>query len=120
MKLIAPLFGILLAAGVLATVLGLIGGLVATGVAAARVRWVPPIYSLRSLTRRKWTTAFTVLGMALVVFVFATVLMLQKGIRKTLVTAGEPDNVIVLRKGATSEITSAISRDQARLLAARP
>src|SRR5437867_279127 len=120
MKIVASLFGLLFAMALLATVLGLAVGLLATAVAALRARWVPVIYNVRSLTRRKLTTTFTVLGMALVVFVFSTVLMLQSGIRRTLVSAGETDNVVVLRKGATLDITSFITYDQARLLAARP
>ena len=45
--------------------------------------------------------------MALVVYVFATVLMMSEGIRSTLVATGQPDNVMVLRQGAGAEINSA-------------
>ena len=47
-------------------------------------------------------------GIALVVFVFAAVLMLAHGIQKTLVATGMPDNVIVARKAANGEISSII------------
>ena len=40
---------------------------------------VPFAYILRNLAARRLTTALTVAGMALVVFVFATVLMLEEG-----------------------------------------
>ena len=40
---------------------------------------VPLAYSVRNLAARRLTTALTVAGMALVVFVFATVLMLEAG-----------------------------------------
>ena len=46
---------------------------------------IPLSYSLRNLAARKLTTALTAGGMALVVFVFAAVLMLDEGLRTTLV-----------------------------------
>lgn len=54
------------------------------------------------------------------VFVFATSLMLDAGLKKTLVATGEPDNVIVTRKGSSTEIQSAIERSQASLVMALP
>ena len=73
-------------------------------------------YVARNLWVRRVTTLLTALGMALVVFVFATVLMMGEGIRATLVATGQPDNVIVLRQGAGSEIYSGISRSQAAIV----
>jgi len=70
-------------------------------------------YSLRNLTVRKLTTTLTVLGVGLVVFVFAAVLMLSHGLEQTLVDTGSPDNAIVVRSGATSETLSLVLRDQA-------
>jgi ABC-type antimicrobial peptide transport system permease subunit len=58
--------------------------------------------------------------MALVVYVFATVLMMGEGVRATLVATGQSDNVLVLRKGAGAEINSGISRQQAAILEALP
>ena len=81
---------------------------------------VPLIYVARNLWVRRVTTALTAAGMALVVFVFATVLMMTEGIRATLVATGQPDNVIVLRKGAGAEINSGISRAQAAVLDTLP
>ena len=81
---------------------------------------VPLSYIARNLWVRRVTTALTAAGMALVVYVFATVLMMSEGIRSTLVATGQPDNLIVLRKGAGAEINSGISREQANLLQALP
>src|ERR1051326_576479 len=64
---------------------------------------IPFSYVWRSLWARRLTTALTVGGVALVVFVFAGVLMLARGLEATLVETGSPDNVIVLRRSATSE-----------------
>jgi len=54
--------------------------------------------------------------MALVVFVFAAILMLSEGLRKTLVETGSYDNVIVIRKGSSSEVMSGVTRDQASII----
>jgi ABC-type antimicrobial peptide transport system permease subunit len=77
---------------------------------------IPLSYIARNLWVRRVTTVLTASGMALVVFVFATVLMMTEGIRATLVATGEPGNVLLLRKGAGAEINSAITRDQANVL----
>ncbi|MFH0810622.1 MAG: ABC transporter permease [Pseudomonadota bacterium] len=81
---------------------------------------VPLAYSLRSLLARRLTTALTAGGLALVVFVFASVLMLAAGLRSTLVATGSADNVVVLRAGAETEIQSGLSRDQARIIISQP
>jgi len=67
---------------------------------------IPFKYSFKNFKNRKLTNAITVFGVALVVFVFAAVLMMAYGIQKTLVATGSEDNVIILRKSANSEITS--------------
>jgi putative ABC transport system permease protein len=77
---------------------------------------IPYSYIFRNLWARKWTTALTVGGMALVVFVFATVLMLEEGLRKTMVETGSPDNVVVIRRSSQTEVQSIIDRTQAGLL----
>lgn len=81
---------------------------------------IPIAYVARNLWTRRLTTALTAGGLALVVFVFATVLMLDAGLKRTLVTTGERDNAIVIRKGAENEIQSGISRDQARIIEMHP
>jgi len=73
-------------------------------------------YSFRSILVRKLTTTLTVLGLGLVVFVFAAVLMLAHGLEETLVETGSPDNVIVVRAAASSETLSIMSRDQAGIV----
>jgi len=81
---------------------------------------VPLSYIARNLWVRRVTTLLTAAGMALVVYTFATVLMMSAGIRATLVATGQPDNVLVLRQGAGAEINSGIARDQAALLETLP
>lgn len=81
---------------------------------------IPFSYSLRNLWARRLTTALTAGGMALVVFVFAAVLMLDQGLKETLVETGQPDNVVVIRKGAETEVQSVIERGQAALIESLP
>ena len=81
---------------------------------------IPFAYSLRNLWTRKLTTALTAGGMALVVFVFAAVLMLDAGLRQALVSTGQADNVVVTRRSAGSEVQSGIERAQAALIESQP
>jgi ABC-type antimicrobial peptide transport system permease subunit len=81
---------------------------------------VPLAYIARNLWVRRVTTVLTALGMALVVYVFATVLMMSEGIRATLVATGQPDNVVALRRGAGAEINSAVPREQAAIIESLP
>jgi putative ABC transport system permease protein len=81
---------------------------------------IPLSYSFRNMWTRRLTTALTVGGVALVVFVFAAVLMLANGLRETLVSTGSDDNVIVVRKGASAEMMSAVGRETASILESQP
>jgi putative ABC transport system permease protein len=69
---------------------------------------IPISYNLRNLAVRKATTVATASGLALVVFVFASVLMLSNGLERTLGRSAAPDVAIVLRKGADAELSSSI------------
>lgn len=74
---------------------------------------IPPTYILRNLWARRLTTALTATGLALVVFVFAAVLMLSEGLRATMVSTGEADNVVLIRRSAETEVQSVVQRAQA-------
>ena len=81
---------------------------------------VPFSYSFRSLWTRRLTTVLTASGMALVVFVFAAILMLAEGLRKTLVETGSSDNVVVIRRSSGSEVQSGVDRSQASIVETEP
>jgi putative ABC transport system permease protein len=81
---------------------------------------IPFSYSVRNLLTRRLTTMLTAGGMALVVFVFSTILMLSDGLRKTLVETGSYDNVVVIRKGSATEVQSGIEREQAYIVETEP
>ena len=81
---------------------------------------VPLSYNVRNLWTRRLTTVLTIGGMALVVFVFASTLMMAEGLQKTLVETGSYDNVVFLRKGAATEVVSGVSKNQASILETLP
>lgn len=81
---------------------------------------IPISYNVRSLFVRKTTTIATALGIGLVVAVVASAAMLAAGIRKTMGTAGRPDNAIVLRKGSDAELASSIESRFVNLIMAAP
>lgn len=81
---------------------------------------IPLTYIARNLWTRRLTTALTAGGLALVVYVFATVLMLDAGLKRTLTTTGEFDNVAIIRQGSETEIQSAITREQANVIGSHP
>jgi ABC-type antimicrobial peptide transport system permease subunit len=58
--------------------------------------------------------------MALVVFVFASILMLSAGLEKTLIETGSDDNVIITRRSANSEVQSGVERSQASIIETVP
>lgn len=81
---------------------------------------LPLSYVFRNLWARRLTTALTAGGMALVVFVFATVLMLEQGLRQTLVATGGVDNVLLTRRAAGAEVQSTVDRAQAAVAESHP
>jgi putative ABC transport system permease protein len=81
---------------------------------------IPWSYIARNVAARKLTTALTAGGMALVVYVFATVLMLAAGLERTLVATGQDDNVVVIRRAAQTEVQSGVDRVQAGIVESLP
>jgi len=73
---------------------------------------VPLKYNLRSLLVRRVSTAMTAGGIALVVAVFVIVMAMVTGLGAAIGDTGSPDNLIVLRRGATTETYSAMNLDQ--------
>jgi ABC-type lipoprotein release transport system permease subunit len=81
---------------------------------------VPLSYNVRNVLQRPLPTLATAVGVALTVAILIGALALASGFQEALRASGRPDNVIFLRKGADSEISSAITREQAALLGAMP
>ena len=79
---------------------------------------IPIIYNARSVLQRPASTAFTALGIGLVVAVFIGMLALANGFRTALARTGSDRNALVLRRGADSELASGIDREAASIIAA--
>ncbi len=73
---------------------------------------IPLKYNVRSLLVRRVSTSMTAGGIALVVAVFVIVMAMVAGLGSAISDTGVPDNMIVLRKGATTETYSSIQLDQ--------
>jgi putative ABC transport system permease protein len=77
---------------------------------------IPLKYNLRNLLVRKMTTLATAGGIALVVLVTILLLSLVTGLRQMLVSAGSPNTLIAMRKGATSDVMSFVTREVVQAL----
>jgi len=76
--------------------------------------------NVMNLPRRIATSIVAIVGVMAVVLVFAAVLSMAKGFERTMVAAGSDDVAIVLRSGATSELTSGLSQEQTLIIAGMP
>lgn len=74
---------------------------------------IPLIYNVRNLAVRRVSTILTALGIGLVAWVFIFTLALAGGFQSALTTTGSSQNVMVIRKGSTSELMSIVSREAA-------
>jgi len=81
---------------------------------------IPLVYNVRSVSQRPVSTLLTALGIGLVVAVFVAMLALANGFVAALVKTGSPDNVLLLRRGADSELSSSIPRDAISIIASSP
>jgi len=81
---------------------------------------IPFAYNLRNLIVRRTTTIMTALGIALTVAVLLAVLALVAGLRTAFESTGDPLQVLVMRKGATAELSSGMSREIFQVIKANP
>ncbi len=81
---------------------------------------IPVSYNVRNLAVRKATTVASAGGIALVVFVLASSLMLSEGLRRTLASSGRADTAIVLRKGNNAELSSTIDDPTVSIVRSAP
>ncbi|HEX4543348.1 MAG TPA: ABC transporter permease [Candidatus Acidoferrum sp.] len=81
---------------------------------------IPLIYNFRSVKAR-WTSAIVaVVGIAGTVGVFVAMLSLARGFKATLVSSGSEDNALVMRAGATSEMTGGVTVDTVKIIQDKP
>jgi putative ABC transport system permease protein len=81
---------------------------------------IPVIYNFRSVKAR-WSSAIVaVVGIAGTVGVFVAMLSLARGFKATLVSSGSEDNAIIMRAGATSEMTGGVTIDTVKIIQDKP
>lgn len=78
------------------------------------------LFNIRSLPQRIGSSATAVLGIAGVVAVLVGVLSIAQGILRTMESSASPENVVVLRSGATSEMMSVLAGDDTKIIAEGP
>lgn len=77
---------------------------------------LPLSYNVRNIRVRWQVTLLAVLGIALVVAVFAVLMSMSAGFTQALRATGRPDNAIVVQRGSNSELTSWMSVDHRSIL----
>lgn len=81
---------------------------------------IPISYNIRNMILRKGLTTMTALGIALTVMTAVFLMMLLAGMKRAFVTSGDPLNILVLRKGSTSELAGGFTKDKLPILTALP
>ncbi|MFZ5569278.1 MAG: ABC transporter permease [Thermodesulfobacteriota bacterium] len=81
---------------------------------------IPLIYNVRSIQARFTATLVALFSIAGVVAVFVAMLAMAKGFEETLVASGSPQNAIILRGGANSEMESSIELEQINIIGNAP
>ncbi len=77
---------------------------------------VVTLLNLRTIGQRATSSLVAVVGIAGVVAVFVAVLSMAEGFRTTMANTGSPDTAVVMRSGADSEMVSALSLEDVRLI----
>ena len=69
---------------------------------------IPLSYNVRNVRVRWQVTLLAIVGIALVVAVFAVLMSMSEGFKAALRSTGRPDNAIVVQRGSSSEMTSGV------------
>jgi putative ABC transport system permease protein len=77
---------------------------------------LPLYYNLRNVRVRWQVTLLAVVGIALVVAVFAVLMSMSEGFRMALKSTGRTDNAIIVQRGSASELTSGVPLDQRNMI----
>ena len=100
--------------GLAALVLLLVAWMASTR--TGRQAWSVTRVGLATIPQRLGASSVIVVGIAGVVGVLVALLAMGEGFRHTLQQTGDADTVIVLRGGATAELSSGVSREDAVLI----
>ena len=81
---------------------------------------IPLSYNVRSVLGRWPAALVAVVGIGGTVGVFVAMLAMASGFQATLVSSGSPENALVRRAGADSEMSSVVTLEQVRVIADAP
>jgi len=81
---------------------------------------IPLSYNIRNMILRRGLTVMTALGIGLTVTTAVFLMMLLAGLKKAFVSSGDPLNVLVVRKGSTSEMVGGFAKDKLPMLRTLP
>ncbi|HEY7354410.1 MAG TPA: ABC transporter permease [Terriglobales bacterium] len=81
---------------------------------------IPIKYNTRNMILRKRLTIMTALGIALTVMTTVFLMMLLAGMKKAFASSGDPLDVLVMRKGSTSELVGGFTKDKVPILRQLP
>src|SRR4051812_28001900 len=81
---------------------------------------IPLKYNVRNLRVRGVTTLLTILGTGAIVWSSCILFGLVEGLEHSLRVSGDPLDLIILRKGSSSETNSGIERSKAERVATIP
>jgi len=81
---------------------------------------IPIKYNIRNMIQRRGLTTMTALGIGLTVMTAVFLMMLLAVLKKAFVSSGDPLNVLVIRKGANSELTGGFTKDKLPILRQLP
>ena len=76
--------------------------------------------SIRTISQRLGSSAVAIVGIAGVVIVFVAVLSIAKGFQAAMYNAGQPDRAIIMRGGASDEMSSGIGGEDATVIEQAP
>jgi putative ABC transport system permease protein len=76
--------------------------------------------SVRTISQRLGSSAVAVVGIAGVVIVFVAVLSIAEGFQAAMKNAGQPDRAIIMRGGASDEMSSGLEGEAAEVIKQAP
>ncbi len=85
-----------------------------------RQAWSVTTVGIATIPQRLGSSSVIIVGIAGVVGVLVALLAMAEGFRQTLAQTGDAETAIVMRGGATAELSSGVSRDDATLIEQLP
>ena len=77
---------------------------------------LPISYNVRNVRVRWQVTLLAIVGIAMVVAVFAVLLSMSEGFKAALRSTGRTDNAMIVQRGSASELTSGVPLDHRNII----